>query len=228
MKIVLFWDIDGTLLTTGRAGIFAWENAASETAGYPVDLQKLDTAGLTDFAVGRTILDHLDLPADRGVLTRMVRSYEAHLPDVLPLRQGRILSGIAALLEHVRDERPDVASYLLTGNTKAGAQAKLTYYGIVDYFSGGAFARETDTRVDIARRALEAVTEGQPISLDHSFVIGDTPHDVACGRAIGAKTIAVATGDYTGNELRQHEPWLTLDVIPDPDSFFAILEGTDS
>ena len=224
---VLFWDIDGTLLTTGRAGIFAWEAAASEVAGRPVDLQQLRTAGLTDFAVARAILDHLGLSADGEVLARLVRSYEAHLPEVLPRRQGRVLEGVADVLQHERDACPDVSSHLLTGNTEAGARTKLTYYGIVDYFAGGAFARETDTRVDIARRALQIVTNGRPVSLDRVFVIGDTPHDVACGRAIGAKTIAVATGDYTVAELREHDPWQTLEVVPDPDSFFAILGATD-
>lgn len=227
MNTVLFWDIDGTLLTTGRAGVFAWESAASEAAGRPVDLQQLHTAGLTDFAVGRAILNHLGLIEDGDILTRMVRNYETYLPKVLPRRQGRVLGGIEAVLQYMREGRPDIGSYLLTGNTEAGARAKLKYYGIVDYFDGGAFAREADTRVDIARRALQTVTNGRATSLDRIFVIGDTPHDVACGRAIGVKTIAVATGEYTANELREHDPWRTLDMFPDPDSFLALLEGTD-
>jgi phosphoglycolate phosphatase-like HAD superfamily hydrolase len=227
MKTVLLWDIDGTLLTTGRAGIFAWEKAAGEVAGYPVNLQDLKTGGLTDFAVGKAILDYLELPASSDVLPRMVNSYEAHLPGVLPLREGRVLGGVLEVLQYCRTRRPDVDSYLLTGNTAAGAHAKLTYYGIADYFLGGAFARETETRVDIAKRALEAVTDQDVNMLDHLFVIGDTPHDVTCGKAIGAKTVAVATGEFTEHELREYDPWRIIDSVPDPESFLAMLEGTD-
>jgi len=227
MKTVLLWDIDGTLLTTGRAGIFAWEKAAGEVAGYPVNLQDLQTAGLTDFAVAQAILDYLELPAPGDVLPRMVNSYEAHLPGVLPLRKGRVLGGVAEVLQYCRTRRSDVDSYLLTGNTAAGAHAKLTYYGIVDYFVGGSFARETETRVDIARRALDEVIDQDVKTLDRVFVIGDTPHDVTCGKAIGAKTVAVATGEFTEHELREYGPWRTIDSVPDPESFLAILEGAD-
>ena len=115
----------------------------------------------------------------------------------------------------------------MTGNTAAGAHAKLTYYGIADYFLGGSFARETETRVDIARRALDEVIDQNVNTLDRVFVIGDTPHDVTCGKAIGAKTVAVATGEFTEDELREYGPWRTIDSIPDPESFLAILEGAD-
>lgn len=223
MKTVLFWDIDGTLLTTGRAGMFAWEEAASELVGRSIDLQRLSTAGLTDFAVGRSILELLKLPLDRDVLVRMVRSYETRLPAALPRRKGRVFQGVAEVLRYARDERTDVTSHLLTGNTAAGARAKLSYYGIWDLFSGGAFAEEPDTRVDIARRALRTITNRQSISLDRVFVIGDTPHDVACGKAIGAKTIAVATGSFTASELREYDPWQTWETVPDPPSFFSML-----
>ena len=153
---LLFWDIDGTLLTTGRAGILAWEAAASHEAGRQVDLQQLRTAGLTDFTLGRLILEQLGLTADPEQLSRLVRRYEQSLPDVLPRRQGRVLGGVGTmdLLEHIRAEHPEVGLYLLTGNTRAGARAKLTYYGLFDFFVGGAFAGPTGDRADIARQAL--------------------------------------------------------------------------
>ena len=221
---ILFWDIDGTLLTTGRAGILAWEAAASEAAGHPVDLQQLQTAGLTDFAIGRLILEQLGLRSEPEPLTRLVRRYEASLPDVLPRRQGRVLAGVMDLLQSVREDRPEVGLYLLTGNTRAGARAKLTYYGLFDFFAGGAFADPTGDRSDIARRALSAATTEQPIPLDRVFVIGDTPHDVECGLAIGARTIAVASGDYSVADLETHEPWRALRELPAAEAFLALLE----
>ena len=221
---LLFWDIDGTLLTTGRAGILAWEAAASEAAGHPVDLQQLRTAGLTDFALGRLILEQLGLSSDPEPLARLVRRYEESLPDALPRRRGRVLVGVIELLQSVCDDRPEVGLYLLTGNTRAGAQAKLAYYGLFDFFVGGAFADPTGDRSDIARRALSEATDKQSITLDRVFVIGDTPHDVACGRAIGARTVAVASGEHSVSELEAHGPWRTLPELPAAESFLAMLE----
>ena len=138
------------------------------------------------------ILDQLGLASDAEPLAHLVRRYEESLPEALPRRQGRVLAGVTDVLQRVRDDRPEVGLYLLTGNTQAGARAKLTYYGLFDFFAGGAFANATDDRSDIARRALSSVPQERPIALERVFVIGDTPHDVACGLAIGARTIAVA------------------------------------
>jgi len=220
----LFWDIDGTLLTTGRAGIFAWEAAAGEAAGRPMDLQTLQTAGLTDFAIGRAILESLGLASDTGRLARFVRTYEEALPSALPRRQGRVLEGVRDILEHVRAERPDIGLYLLTGNTPGGARAKLTYYGLFGFFQGGAFADGNGDRAHIARRALVLATSGRPVALERVFVIGDTPHDVICGRAIGARTIAVASGNYPIEALQAEAPWRALRSLPDVETFLALLE----
>lgn len=221
---LLFWDIDGTLLTTGRAGIFAWESAASEAAGRPIDLQMLQTAGLTDFAIGRMILGSLGLASDEEPLARIVRTYEEMLPSVLPRRQGRVLDGVRPILEHTRATRPDIGLYLLTGNTPAGARAKLTHYGLFDFFQGGAFAGPSGDRADIARRALRTAGNGRSVDVARVFVIGDTPHDVSCGRAIGAKTIAVASGDYSLEALEAESPWSALSMLPDAEDFLALLE----
>ena len=220
----LFWDIDGTLLTTGRAGIFAWEAAATEMAGDPVDLQQLQTAGLTDYEIGRVILSRIGLETEGQPLARIVRRYEEQLPGMLFRRQGRVLTGVHELLRVVRDERSDIGQFLLTGNTAAGARAKLTHYGLRDFFAGGAFATPTDDRSDIARRALATVTNGQPVPRERVFVIGDTPHDVRCGRAIRARTVAVASGDYTVEALREHDPWRTLAAIPSVHAFLDLLD----
>ena len=224
MTTLLLWDIDGTLLTTGRAGIFAWEAAASELAGEVVDLQELSTAGLTDFTIGRAILGRLGLPTDDPSLTRIVRSYEERLPAVLPLRRGRVLTGVREVLQFVSDERSDIGLHLLTGNTPTGARAKLMHYGLFDFFEGGAFATATGDRTEIARRALAGATNGRSVPLERVFVIGDTPHDVRCGRAIGARTVAVASGDYSVDMLQVHGPWRTIEGIPPVETFLAMLE----
>lgn len=223
--IVLFWDVDGTLLTTGRAGIFAWEDALRDETGVHVSLDDLDTAGLTDYEVGQKILDLYAASEPPERLNPMVRRYEELLPESLPRRKGRVLPGVREVLERVKHE-PNVLSMLLTGNTRRGAAAKLTYYGLDIFFEQGAFSDYGSDRVSIARLALERaqllVGDGE---LDRMYVIGDTPHDIWCGQAIGARTIAIATGSYSLEDLRSHHPWMALEQLPDSSSFLESLSS---
>lgn len=227
--IALFWDIDGTLLTTGRAGIFAWEDACREVTGRPTDFQTLNTAGLTDHQVARRIVETVGADAGDSVFVdRLIRRYEACLPGSLPKRQGHVHPGAREALEYFRSTRPDVHSMLLTGNTAAGARAKLTYYGLQQYFEGGAFSEDMGPRAAIASRALEAVRRRFPegaISTDCMFVIGDTPHDIDCARAIGVRTLAVATGTYSVADLSAHGAWRVFDRLPPPDRLELLIDG---
>jgi phosphoglycolate phosphatase len=247
MTTVLLWDIDGTLLTTGRAGIFAWEDAAEEVLGKKIDLAELNTSGLTDVEVAVRIVETVlesenresgvekiqrtqlipprTSPYEGGdskaeIVKRLLRSYEKHLPGSLPKKQGRVLPGVREILEDAR-KRTNVLIGLLTGNTRAGAQAKLSYYGLNDYFHFGAFSDDTTDRPSIARKALELARERAPgLTLDRVFVIGDTPHDIHCGQAIGARTIAVAFPPYTVEALAELQPWWVLEKLPEPGMFF--------
>jgi phosphoglycolate phosphatase-like HAD superfamily hydrolase len=225
--IVVFWDIDGTLLTTGRAGIFAWEDACREVTGRDLHFQALKTDGLTDHQVAAAILAQAGVPADEPTLARMVAIYETRLPGRLPMRQGRVLEGVKGILEHFRATRPDIHSMLLTGNTAAGARAKLTHYGLAEFFEGGSFSSDGGPRAGIAERALAAVRARFPeaaIHPGHVFVVGDTPHDIHCARAIEARAVAVASGVYTAEQLATHDPWTVLDRLPDPVAFEALLD----
>ena len=99
--------------------------------------------------------------------------------------------------------RSDVRSYLLTGNTRGGARAKLTHYDLFRYFPDGAFAEDAGERADDRCASARAGEACRDRSSDQGvFVIGDTPHDIHCANAIGARTIAVATGGYSLDELR--------------------------
>jgi phosphoglycolate phosphatase-like HAD superfamily hydrolase len=121
-----------------------------------------------------------------------------------------------------------VRSYLLTGNTRGGARAKLTYYGLFDYFPDGAFAEDTGERATIAARALQLARRAGPIADESLFVIGDTPHDIHAASAIGARTIAVGTGGYTVDELREHQPWRIFEALPPVEEFVRLLaDGHD-
>jgi phosphoglycolate phosphatase len=221
---VLFWDVDGTLLTTRRAGITAWERAAEGLVGTTVDLSDLLTAGLTDARIAAEILAKLGLDTAPQSAWPLVRAYEDHLPSCLPLRQGHVLPGVQGVLDALRVE-PRVASFLLTGNTRRGALAKLRHYGLADYFQGGAFADDAAERPGIARVGLEQARQALGSECVAAvYVIGDTPLDIECGKAIGARTLAVATGEYSSADLAAHHPWRVLDHLPGPSAFLELIE----
>jgi phosphoglycolate phosphatase-like HAD superfamily hydrolase len=224
--IVLFWDIDGTLLTTGKAGVPAWEAAVTEVTGREFQLSSVEVTGRTDFQIARATFDTLDVPFDEATLRHMIRRYEELLPTYLPLRHGRVLPNVREILEELK-ARTDVRSYRLTGNTRGGARAKLTHYQLFDYFPDGAFAEDFGERATIAQRALDLARRAGPLNEDWLFVIGDTPHDITCAAAIDARTIAVATGGgYTAEQLRGHQPWRVFEQLPPAGEFITLIDET--
>jgi phosphoglycolate phosphatase-like HAD superfamily hydrolase len=216
MHVCLF-DIDGTLISSGGAGRAALEVAlAAEFGGGPL-LDRLSLSGRTDRAILLDLLElHLipDTPENRQ---RMLEAYLRHLPDCLARSTGRVLPGIAVLLELLQ-QREDVALGLLTGNVRAGARLKLGHYGLYDYFAFGGFGDDHLDRDDVAREALAAIEERWPgaVRPEQIWVIGDTPLDVRCARAIGARAVAVATGWHGRAELAAHVPDLLFDDLWDP------------
>ena len=217
----VFWDIDGTLLTTGRAGLIAWERAFAEvTAGRSFPDVRPD--GLTDHQIGAWLLEQAG--AEPREIDRLVARYEAHLTDALPLRQGRVLDNVEPVLQWLQRHRPEVLCWLLTGNTATGGAAKLRHYGLGQYFPAGAFSERVEPRAEIARRAwTRARVERPGLAPGEILVIGDTPHDIACADAIGARTLAVASNVHSRAELESHHPWMVADRLPAVDELMARL-----
>jgi phosphoglycolate phosphatase-like HAD superfamily hydrolase len=225
--MLLFWDIDGTLLTTGRAGIYAWEDALHEVAGVRVDLSEFDTAGHPDFLIARRLLVQLADRADPppAMAERLVRRYEELLPAALTRRQGRVFPNVREILESLAREA-GTCSLLLTGNTRRGARAKLVHYGLAEFFSDGAFSEGDGDRTTIACAALEqASASGCVAQPGRVFVVGDTPYDVRCARAIGARAVAVATGSYAVSTLAAEGAWRVLSQLPSAAEFRQLLDG---
>ena len=217
MTIALFWDIDGTLLTTARAGVFSLEDALEQVSGVRADLNGMATAGMTDYSIAEAALAGVGHPTDEAIVQRFLEVHGRQLPEYLHRREGHVMPGAREILDDLAG-RGDVVNLLLTGNIEAGAAAKLAHYGLDRYFgAGGAFCVGPGERAEIARRALP-LANGSP-----AFVIGDTPADVECGRAIGARTIAVATGSYGAEELEASEAWAVLERLPEPAAFRTLL-----
>lgn len=224
IKAALMWDIDGTLLSTGRAGIYAWEDSTEIVLGVPCDFSALRTAGLTDLEIAGVILDQTGFERSNELVAELVSHYERLLPQSLPRKQGRVLPNVVEILESI-NEREDILSILVTGNTSLGAKAKLEYYGLAHYFTQGSYSGERHLRVDVVRHGLELVRAvSQHLSLDRMFVIGDTPHDVSCANSIGVKTLAVGTGEYSYDELVSLTPWQTVKTLPIVSEFNTLLD----
>ena len=222
-KLVLF-DIDGTLLHSGGAGEKALRLALKERFGRDDDLAQIELAGKTDSAIARKIFALHGIEPTPENLSAFLDGYLRHLERLLPETNGKLLPGILELLEALH-ARPHVALALLTGNLSRGADLKLAHYGVGHFFEFGAFADDSHDRNQLgpfARRARAKNAEWN-FQAENIFVLGDTVHDIDCGRAIGAKTVAIATGNSTREELAAHGPDFLFDDLSDVAGVIATL-----
>ncbi len=220
----LLFDIDGTLLNTGGAGQQAMEQALRTVFDVTMATKGISAAGRTDRAIVTDLFAYHNIEETPELWSTFQETYFTHLAEVLPALPGRMLAGVELLLGDL-SERDDVALGLLTGNFQRGAHLKLGHYQIDHYFGFGGFGDEHHDRDDVARAAMAAVIEHRQTEVDPGtvWVIGDTPFDVRCGRAIGARTVGVATGSFSMDELRQTEPDHLFSDFADGGAFLSLL-----
>ncbi len=215
MRIVLF-DIDGTLITTGRAGMDAILDVIREDFGVGELRGSLSFSGRTDRGIARELLEMHDLASSEEHWEKLRTGYLRRLPEYLATRQGQVLPGVHSILQALQ-AREDVVLGLLTGNVRTGAHAKLSHYGLWDHFAFGGFGDLHADRDCVASAAVQAARDhlGRDISPQRVWVIGDTPLDVKCARSVGAKAIAVATGSHPREELEASGADVVLDDLTD-------------
>jgi phosphoglycolate phosphatase-like HAD superfamily hydrolase len=226
MKLVLF-DIDGTLISTGAAGADAMRDVFAELCGVPDGFAGIEMSGKTDTAILREALikhqkDEVAVPVDvfheRYISRLRLTLQEAHRPR-------RLMPGFPHLLESLAGQS-DLVLGLLTGNVAMGAQLKLESFHIWHYFRLGAYGSDHHDRnvlVPIAQQRAHALL-GQTIPAQQTFVIGDTPRDIACAHAHGAHAIAVATGNYSVAELRRYNPEHCFEDLGDVPAIMRIFQ----
>ncbi|MCX7819180.1 MAG: haloacid dehalogenase-like hydrolase [Kiritimatiellae bacterium] len=193
-------DIDGTLLTTDGAGREAFAAAIRAVFGWEDDLGWVSFAGATDLGLLRTICRRHGRRPTRAEAGRFFRRMEEELARRLTRERVRVLPGARRLVVRLR-RRADVSLALLTGNSRGGARIKLERAGLDVGPLRGAFGDEMGDRRRLARAALRRV--GEAGAWRAVWVVGDTPADIRAALAIGARSLAVATGHYTVNELRR-------------------------
>jgi len=205
MKLLLF-DVDATLILTGGAGVRALNRAFKRVFNLESALDNVVLHGRTDPAIIREVFQkRLEnaFPPDPEI-ARILEAYVDFLHEEIQQSDYRVLPGIIEILEEM-SARSDVLMGLATGNVESGARIKLRRGNLNRFFSFGGYGSDSENRTALVRRAAEkaAAQRGVPIDVDSVFVIGDTPRDIEAGRSAGFKTVGVATGQYTVDQLRE-------------------------
>lgn len=226
-KLVLF-DIDGTLVLTGGAGLRAMNRACEEIAGHTDALADIPVAGRTDRVILQDVVARLGRELDEGLLADLRARYLEHLREEIE-RPGRgvkaVMPGIRELLDALT-MRPDVFVGLLTGNFEEGARIKLGHFDLWRYFRCGAYGDDAADRNVLVPFAFERARRmGLPdLHPAHILVVGDTPHDVACARAVGAVPIGVATGGFSVDQLRGSGADVVFEDLSETRLFLDLLD----
>ena len=222
---LILFDIDGTLLLSGRAGLRAMTRAFDQTFGITNAFEGQHFGGRTDSFLVSHALRANGMPDTPEAHERFRQNYIPLLAEEIEhpgTGHKGLMPGARELLEALGDH-DHLHLALLTGNYREAAEIKLQHFEIWDFFEWGAFSDDAADRnalVPIARRRAETYDiPGEAI--ERVIVIGDTPHDIECARVAGAKSIAVATGGFTVDQLRDAG---ADEVIPDLSDTRKVIE----
>ena len=229
---LLLFDIDGTLVDTGGAGMAAIVSAREELYAENlrhVSAPELDLAGSTDAGIVMEMFAKIgvdDSDEERG---RFYRCYLGHLLKNLgePGTRGVLLPGVGELLEALDAEVSSGRALvgLLTGNIAKGARVKVDYYGVGRHFAFGSYGDDHHDRDLLGPIAVGRAGDhsGMDLGAAPVTVIGDTAKDIRCARAFGARVVAVATGSVSRRSLGELAPDVLLDDLADTGRAMAAL-----
>jgi phosphoglycolate phosphatase-like HAD superfamily hydrolase len=214
--------------------------ACEELVGHPHALERIPVAGRTDRIILADVVARAGHSLDDGLLDRLRERYIANLSEEI-VKPGRsqtfeslgargglkaVMPGIRELLD-ILERRDDVFLALLTGNFQAGARIKLEHFDLWRYFRCGAFGDDAADRNALVPFAVARAREcglKDAVAPEHILVVGDTPHDIACARAVGATPVGVATGGFTVDQLRESGADIVFETLAEPDRFLALVD----
>jgi phosphoglycolate phosphatase len=211
IRVVLF-DIDGTLVRTGGAGVRAFERTFASQFNAPDATRHVQFAGRTDPSLVRECLGKRQIEPGPAEFDRFFQTYVFWLQHLLTEAEGSPCPGTRDLIEGLQRLPNPPLLGLLTGNIRLGAEIKLRHYDLWGMFETGAFGDDHEDRNQLAAIARDRASDylGKRVSGDEVLVIGDTPLDIRCAEAIQAKSLAVATGGATHEHLAAHRPTVLL------------------
>ena len=216
--IAVLFDIDETLVHTGGAGARSWAWAFDQFYGVPADIGAHTSAGETDPQVGRkTFQAVLRREPSHDELARLYAKYLWHLSeDIWTSPAYRVLDGAEKLLTRLSDA--GVILGVTSGAMEGAARTKLEPGKLNRYFVFGSYDSDSPDRIELTRLGTTkaARIHGRDLSPQQVYVVGDTPLDIAAGRAAGATTIGVASGHYTADDLRAAQADHVLQSLTDP------------
>jgi phosphoglycolate phosphatase-like HAD superfamily hydrolase len=225
-RLVLF-DIDGTLLTTDGVAARALREALREVYGTSGPTDGYSFAGRTDPQITRDLMRMEGIEGGRveAGLETVWRLYLERLGGRLGGTRLSLFPGVRELVERL-DRSPDAVLGLLTGNLRDGARLKLRAAGLdFERFAVGAFGSDHADRSELPALAIERAEArfGHRFSGKAVVIIGDTPLDVACGEHLGVRTIAVATGSYSVDDLRATGADHVFESLADVDAVWSAI-----
>jgi phosphoglycolate phosphatase len=214
VRLVLF-DIDGTLVHTGGAGVKAFARTFATEFSMADHFERLKFAGRTDYSLVREFFGLNQIAPTPENFERFFDRYVFWLDHILRDCKTELCPGVWEFIRDLQElARPPLLG-LLTGNIRLGAEIKLRHFKLWDVFQTGGFANDHEDRDQIAAVARQRGSRilGEELRGDEVLVIGDTPLDIRCARAIGAKALAVATGGAKLEDLRLRQPdWAVPDL----------------
>lgn len=224
---LILFDIDGTLLLSGKAGLRAMTRTFEQVFGVPDAFAGEHFGGRTDSSLVSKALHRAGLPDTIEAHHRFREQYVTVLAEEIQHpgtgHKGR-MPGALELLEALEDHH-HLHLALLTGNYREAAEIKLQHFELWDFFEWGAFSDDHADRnalVPIACRRAETY-DIPAAAIERVIVIGDTPSDVECARVAGAKSIAVATGGFTVEQLKAAGADEVLTDLSDTEAVLALL-----
>jgi phosphoglycolate phosphatase len=226
VRLFLF-DIDGTILTARGTGRAALGRALQATYGTAGAIDRYDFRGKTDPRIVSDLMEAAGIPA-ATVAARLATCFDVYVRELAALladgARVQLLPGVDGVVRALAAS-PRAVLGLLTGNIEAGARLKLAPTGLSPLFRLGAFGSD-----DADRRRLPAIAceraralVGRRFAFDRVTIIGDTPLDVDCARACGARAVVVATGQHAADELAACTPDLLFADLSDVRSVVAAL-----
>ncbi len=228
MNSLLLWDIDGTLVNADGAGRRAMLQAMKDCFAVEASFDGFEIAGCTDRQLLEWLLPRHNVENSENHIRKCGARYIERLKTEMGLGRIHTYDGVESFLQTAA-RRPNIFQGLLTGNLSEAARVKLDCFDLNHYFDFGAFGEDSSDRnalgpiaLERARRVHNHDFETQPSRV---YVIGDTTRDISCGKAIGASTIAVATGFHSREKLAACHPTLLLDDFTQTAEVFALLNG---